>query len=67
MAQGELKFTISFSTEELEILDAAFEVMIDSGVYTVLQFPEIKSKHKVLYEKFHRALKLQNDFMDKQG
>lgn len=52
-----MKHTVELTRNELEILDAAFEVLSDGDMaYVVLRLPEIIAAHRTLYTKFHEAL-----------
>ncbi len=50
--------SIKFDKEEIDILDAAFEVLVESGVYMMFGTPENKVAHAKLYKKFHDAMKI---------
>jgi hypothetical protein len=48
--------TITFTSDELALLQSLFEVLIEGeGVYAMLRHPTLVAQHRRLYELFTRA------------
>ena len=49
--------TLTFTRQELEIMQSAFEVLVDGeGVYMMLRLPELMKVHEELLDKFSAAI-----------
>lgn len=54
----EKEVSLSFTREQIELLQSAFEVlMFGGGVYGMLRLPEVVVSHRKLFHKFDNALK----------
>ena len=50
-----MEATVTLTGEELDALDAMFEVLIDNGVYMLLRAPEIVKVHRRIFKKVQVA------------
>ena len=46
---------VALTREELDVLDAMFEVLIDNGVYMLLREPKIMVLHRSIFKKVQVA------------
>jgi len=50
-----MESTVMLTGEELDVLDAMFEVLIDNGVYMLLRTPHIMTLHRQIFKKVQVA------------